>query len=162
MSDDRPDPDALLARVKAEEAGHRRGRLKIFFGMAPGVGKTYAMLEAARKVAKEGADLIVGYLEPHARPETYALVMGLDILPRKMVEYRGRIDQEFDLEAALARKPEIILVDELAHSNAAGSTHPKRWQDIEDLLAAGISVWPAPRRNCQRVARIAIQSAYRA
>ena len=141
MSDDRPDPDALLARVKAEEAGHRRGRLKIFFGMAPGVGKTYAMLEAARKVAKEGADLIVGYLEPHARPETYALVMGLDILPRKMVEYRGRIDQEFDLEAALARKPEIILVDELAHSNAAGSTHPKRWQDIEDLLAAGISVY---------------------
>src|SRR5437879_2329572 len=106
MSDDRPNPDTLLARVKAEEAGQQRGRLKIFFGMAPGVGKTYAMLEAARKAAKEGADLIVGYLEPHARPETYALVMGLDILPRKMIDYHGRVIEEFDLEAALARKPE--------------------------------------------------------
>lgn len=141
MSDDRPNPDSLLARVKAEEAGQQRGRLKIFFGMAPGVGKTYAMLEAARKVAKEGADLIVGYLEPHARPETNALAMGLDILPRKMIEYHGHVIEEFDLEAALARKPEIILVDELAHTNAAGATHPKRWQDIEDLLNAGISVY---------------------
>lgn len=141
MSDNRPDPDALLARVKAEEAGQQRGRLKIFFGMAPGVGKTYAMLEAARKATKEGADLVVGYLEPHARPETYALVMGLDILPRKMIDYHGRVIEEFDLEAALARKPEIILVDELAHSNAEGSTHPKRWQDVEDLLAAGINVY---------------------
>lgn len=141
MTDDRPNPDALLARVKAEEAGNQRGRLKIFFGMAPGVGKTYAMLEAARKVAKEGADLIVGYLEPHARPETYALVMGLDVLPKKMIDYHGHVIEEFDLEAALARKPEIILVDELAHTNVAGATHPKRWQDVEDLLNAGISVY---------------------
>jgi two-component system sensor histidine kinase KdpD len=141
MSNDRPDPDALLARVKAEEATRQRGRLKIFFGMAPGVGKTYAMLEAARKAAKEGADLVVGYLEPHARPETHALLMGLDLLPRKSLEYRGRTVEEFDLEGALQRKPEILLVDELAHTNAPGATHPKRWQDVEDLLAAGISVY---------------------
>ena len=141
MSSHRPDPDALLARVQAEETQQQRGRLKIFFGMAPGVGKTYAMLEAARKVAKEGADLIVGYVEPHARPETYALVMGLDILPRRMVDYRGHLIPEFDLELALARKPQIIVVDELAHSNPPGSIHPKRWQDIEDLLEAGITVY---------------------
>src|SRR5262245_54704228 len=102
MTDDRPNPDALLARLHAEEAVQQRGRLKLFFGMAPGVGKTYAMLEAARKVSKEGADLIVGYVEPHARPETYALVMGLDLLPKKILEYHGRSIHEFDLEAALA------------------------------------------------------------
>ena len=141
MSSDRPDPDALLARVQAEETQQQRGRLKIFFGMAPGVGKTYAMLEAARKVAKEGVDLIVGYVEPHARPETYALVMGLDVLPKKMVDYRGHLIPEFDLELALARKPQIIVVDELAHSNPPGSIHPKRWQDVEDLLDAGITVY---------------------
>ncbi len=141
MSSDRPDPDALLARVQAEETQQQRGRLKIFFGMAPGVGKTYAMLEAARKVAKEGVDLIVGYVEPHARPETYALVMGLDVLPKKMVDYRGHLIPEFDLVLALERKPEIIVVDELAHSNPPGSIHPKRWQDIEDLLDAGITVY---------------------
>lgn len=141
MSADRPDPDALLARVQAEETLKQRGRLKIFFGMAPGVGKTYAMLEAARKVAKEGADLIVGYVEPHARPETYALVLGLDVLPKKMVDYRGRMIPEFDLQLALSRKPQIIVVDELAHSNPPGSIHPKRWQDVEDLLDAGIDVY---------------------
>lgn len=141
MNNARPDPDSLLARVTAAEAAGRRGRLKIFFGMAPGVGKTYAMLEAARKAAGEGVDLIVGYLEPHARPETYALLMGLDVLPRRIVDHRGKPIEEFDLEAALARRPEVIVVDELAHTNAVGSTHPKRWQDIEDLLAAGISVY---------------------
>ncbi len=138
---DRPDPDQLLAKVQAEAAQSRRGKLKIFFGSAPGVGKTYAMLEAARKEAKTGADVIVGYVEPHARPETQALVLGLDVLPRKSVEYHGRQLVEFDLEAALARAPELLVVDELAHTNAPGSTHPKRWQDVEDLLAAGINVY---------------------
>jgi len=141
MANERPDPDALLARVQADEARQARGKLKIFFGMAPGVGKTYAMLEAGRKLAKEGADVVVGYVEPHARPDTLALVLGLDVLPRREVEYRGAKVQEFDLEAALARRPRIILVDELAHSNAPGMTHVKRWQDIEDLLAAGIDVF---------------------
>lgn len=141
MSGDRPDPDALLAKVQAEEAKQARGRLKIFFGMAPGVGKTYAMLEAARKIAKEGIDVIVGYVEPHARPETQALVMGLDLLPRREIRRGGATLYEFDLEEALARKPQLILVDELAHTNAEGSTHAKRWQDIDDLLAAGIDVY---------------------
>jgi two-component system sensor histidine kinase KdpD len=141
MIDERPNPDELLDRVKAEEAKAARGKLKIFFGMAPGVGKTFAMLEAARKAAKEGADVVVGYIEPHARPETQALVMGLDILARKTIEYRGKTLYEFDRDAALARKPQICLVDELAHTNAEGMTHPKRWQDIEDLLAAGIDVY---------------------
>lgn len=141
MSDERPNPDSLLARVTAAEAADHRGRLKIFFGMAPGVGKTYAMLEAARKAASEGVDLVVGYLEPHARPETYALLMGLDLVPRRLVEYRGKMIEEFNLEATLARKPEVVVVDELAHTNAPGSIHPKRWQDVEDLLAAGISVY---------------------
>jgi two-component system sensor histidine kinase KdpD len=141
MSDDRPDPDALLAKVQVEEAKQARGKLKVFFGMAPGVGKTYAMLEAARKVAKEGADVVVGYLEPHARPETLALVLGLDVLQRREIEYRGTKLFDFDLEAALARKPQLILVDELAHTNAAGMTHAKRWQDIDDLLNAGINVY---------------------
>lgn len=137
----RPDPDALLARVHTDAAKAARGRLKIFFGMAPGVGKTYAMLEAARKVGKEGVDVVVGYVEPHARPETQALVLGLDVLPRKAVEQRGATLQEFDLTAAIARRPQLILVDELAHTNAEGMTHPKRWQDVEDLLVAGISVY---------------------
>lgn len=141
MSDDRPDPDALLARVQAEEARQARGKLKVFFGMAPGVGKTYAMLEAARKIGKEGADVVVGYIEPHARPETQSLVLGLDVLPRREVPYRGTTLYEFDLEAALERKPQVILVDELAHTNAPGMTHAKRWQDVEDLLNAGIDVY---------------------
>jgi two-component system sensor histidine kinase KdpD len=141
MTTDRPNADELLAKVSAEEARQARGRLKIFFGMAPGVGKTYAMLEAARKIAKEGVDVLVGYVEPHARPETQALVMGLDILERRVISKGGVVLYEFDLEAALQRKPQLILVDELAHSNAQGSTHPKRWQDIEDLLAAGIDVY---------------------
>ena len=141
MIDERPDPDALLARVKAAEAKQARGKLKVFFGAAPGVGKTYAMLEAARKVGKEGTDVVVGYVEPHARPDTQALVLGLDVLARREVQYRGANLLEFDLEAALARKPQLILVDELAHTNAPGMTHTKRWQDVEDLLAAGIDVY---------------------
>ena len=141
MNKDRPNPDELLARVQAEEVKLKRGKLKIFFGMAPGVGKTYAMLEAARKACEEGIDVVVGYVEPHARPETHALVLGLDLMPRRLVNYRGKVTEEFDLEGALARKPQLILVDELAHSNVEGSTHPKRWQDLEDLLAAGIDVY---------------------
>lgn len=141
MAPDRPNPDELLARVQAEEIRKRRGKLKIFFGMAPGVGKTYAMLQAARKAASEQIDVVVGYVEPHARPETMALVLGLDLIPRRTVRMGGKATEEFDLEGALARKPQLILVDELAHTNAEGSTHTKRWQDVEDLLAAGIDVF---------------------
>ncbi|MBL8810193.1 MAG: sensor histidine kinase KdpD [Planctomycetaceae bacterium] len=138
---ERPDPDKLLQRVQTEEQRAARGKLKIFFGMAPGVGKTFAMLQAARREARAGVDVIIGYVEPHARPETQSLTFGLDLLPRRAVAYRDRTLQEFDLEAALARKPQLILVDELAHTNAEGLTHARRWQDVEDLLAAGISVY---------------------
>ncbi|MGD9722729.1 MAG: DUF4118 domain-containing protein [Pirellulales bacterium] len=141
MNDERPDPDRLLARVQADEARQARGKLKIFFGAAPGVGKTYTMLEAAREQAREGLDVLVGYIEPHARPETQALVLGLDVLARKEVPYRGTRLLEFDLEAALARRPQLILVDELAHTNAPGMTYAKRWQDVVRLLEAGISVY---------------------
>jgi two-component system, OmpR family, sensor histidine kinase KdpD len=138
---DRPDPDALLARVQAEEAKQARGKLKIFFGAAPGVGKTYSMLEAARKVGKEGADVVVGYIEPHCRPETQALVLGLDILPRLEIPYHGTKLFEFNLDAALALHPQLLIVDELAHTNAPGVTHAKRWQDVMSLLEAGIDVY---------------------
>ena len=141
MDDRRRDPDALLLRVQAEEAKKARGKLKIFFGAAPGVGKTYTMLEAGREQAREGIDVLVGYIEPHARPDTQALVLGLDMLARKEVPYRGTKLIEFDLEAALAKRPQLILVDELAHSNAPGMTHAKRWQDVLRLLEAGISVY---------------------
>lgn len=146
MNEDRPDPDALLVRVQAEEARQKRGKLKIFFGYAPGVGKTYAMLEAARKIAKEGADVVIGYVEPHVRPETQALTLGLDVLARKEIHYRERTFQEFDLEAALERRPRLIVVDELAHANVAAPTeqmlvYTKRWQDVERLLEAGIDVY---------------------
>src|SRR5262249_14617372 len=143
--DSRPNPDELLARVQATEAKNRRGKLKLFFGASPGVGKTYAMLEAARKEAKEGVNVLVGYVEPHARPETQALVLGLDVLARRTVLYRGRQLLEFDLAAALEAHPELIIVDELAHTNAVGDDgaliHAKRWQDVEALLAAGINVF---------------------
>jgi two-component system sensor histidine kinase KdpD len=141
MSFERPDPDSLLARVQAEEAKVARGKLKIFFGAAPGVGKTYSMLEAARKVAKEGADVVIGYVEPHCRPETQALVLGLDILPRLEVAYRGTTLYEFNLDAALALHPQLLIVDELAHTNVPGVTHSKRWQDVLRLLDAGIDVY---------------------
>ena len=141
MTDQRPDPDALLARVQAAEAKQARGKLKVFFGAAPGVGKTYSMLEAARKVAKEGMDVVVGYIEPHSRPETQALVLGLDVLPRLEVVYRGKKLLEFNLDAALALHPQLIVVDELAHTNAPGATHTKRWQDVLRLLEAGIDVY---------------------
>lgn len=139
--DDRPDPDALLAQVKAEEARASRARLKIFFGASPGVGKTFTMLEAARRAAAEGIDVVVGVVETHGRTETAALLAGLTVLPRRTIEHRGIQIEELDLDAAIARKPALILVDELAHTNAPGSRHVKRWQDVIDLLDAGIDVW---------------------
>jgi len=137
----RPDPEALLARVKAEEARQRRGKLKIFLGAAAGVGKTYAMLEAAREQKADGVDVLVGYVETHGRAETDALLVGLELLPPRMVDYRGTALREFDLDGALARRPALILVDELAHTNAPGSRHAKRWQDVVELLDAGINVY---------------------
>lgn len=141
MREFRPDPDSLLAQVRAEESRAARGSLRIFFGYAAGVGKTYAMLEAARKAAALKRDVVIGYVEQHARPETQALVVGLEAIPVRRVPYHGVALPEFDVDAALARRPEILLVDELAHTNAAGCRHEKRWQDIEELLNAGINVW---------------------
>jgi len=146
MIDNRPDPDQLLAHVQAEEARAKRGRLRIFFGASAGVGKTYAMLEAAHNArAAASADVVVGYVEPHGRVETERLLEGLERLPTLPVKYRGIVRHELDLDAALARRPGILLVDELAHSNLVGGEppprHPKRWQDIEELLEAGITVW---------------------
>jgi two-component system sensor histidine kinase KdpD len=140
-ADQRPDPDALLARVSEEEARGKRGRLKIFFGAAPGVGKSYAMLEAARKRKADGADVVIGYVELHGRPETEALLQGLEVLPPQKLEHRGITLGEFDLDAALRRKPQIVAVDELAHSNHPGARHPKRWMDVVELLDAGIDVY---------------------
>ncbi|MBZ0158228.1 MAG: sensor histidine kinase KdpD [Alphaproteobacteria bacterium] len=141
MEERRINPDVLLEQVQQEEERKRQGKLKIFFGAAPGVGKTYAMLEAARQKRAEGIDVVVGIAETHGRSETKALLEGLEELPRKEIEYRGTIIREFDLDAALARKPVIILVDELAHTNAPGSRHRKRWQDVFELLEAGINVY---------------------
>ena len=135
----RPDPDTILARVKAEDS--RRGKLKIFFGAVAGVGKTYTMLEAARARKKEGIDVVVGYVETHKRAETEALLEGLEILPPKTIAYKNVALREFDIDGAIKRNPKLILVDELAHTNAPGSRHPKRWQDIEELLAQGIDVY---------------------
>lgn len=145
MAEVRPDPDQLLAQVQAEEAKARRGRLRIFFGASAGVGKTYAMLEAARNAKASGTEVVIGYIEPHGRSETERLMEGLECLPTLPVRYRDIVRQELDLDAALRRKPHILLVDELAHSNiVAGDPpprHPKRWQDVEELLEAGINVW---------------------
>jgi len=136
----RPNPDELLKQVKAEEAEKKRGRLKIFFGYAPGVGKTYTMLEAAR-LKKKDTDVVVGIVETHGRAETEALLEGLDVIPRRQVEYRGIKLNEMDVDAVFKRHPQLTLVDELAHENAPGSRHPKRYQDIEELLEAGIDVY---------------------
>jgi two-component system sensor histidine kinase KdpD len=140
-SDDRPDPDQLLERVRAAEAHANRGKLRIFLGYAAGVGKTYAMLRAAHHEKDEGREVVVGYVEPHGRKQTEALLEGLEQLPHKLIPYRGVTLREFDLDAALARKPQLLLVDELAHTNAEGLRHAKRWQDVEELLEAGIDVY---------------------
>ncbi len=141
MERPRPDPDELLARVQEEETRKAQGKLKIFFGAAPGVGKTYAMLEAARARRAEGLDVAAGWVQTHGRPETGALLEGLEVLPRRALSYRGTRLEEFDLEASLERRPALILVDELAHTNAPGSRHTKRFLDVEELLAAGIDVY---------------------
>ncbi len=141
INERRPDPDALLARVKQQEAQEHRGKLKVFLGAAAGVGKTYAMLEAAQERRAEGVDVVVGWVETHGRPETERLLKDLEVLPPRLIEYRGVTLREFDLDAALARRPTLILVDELAHTNATGSRHVKRWQDVIELLDAGINVY---------------------
>ncbi|MGF6698238.1 two-component system sensor histidine kinase KdpD [Paraburkholderia sp. MM5496-R1] len=137
----RPDPDQLLDKLQRDEEKRQRGRLKVFFGASAGVGKTYAMLQAASRRQQEGVDVLVGIAETHGRSETAALLAGLDVLPLAQIEYRGRKLGEFDLDAALARKPQLILVDELAHSNLQGARHLKRWQDVYELLDAGIDVY---------------------
>lgn len=145
MVENRPDPDALPARVKREEANAKRGKLKIFFGATAGVGKTYGMLEEARVQKAKGVDVVVGYVEPHGRAETEALLEGLEQLPPLKVSYRGTTLRDFDLDAALARKPRLLVVDELAHSNPVEGVpaprHAKRWQDVEELRDAGIDVY---------------------
>ncbi len=140
LQSDRPDPDALLASLRAAEARARRGHLKIFLGMCPGVGKTYAMLRAAQQERAAGTDVVVGIVETHGRTETEALLTGLTLLPRKVIEHRGTQLTELDLEAVRLRQPRLVLVDELAHTNAPGSRHAKRWQDVLELLEAGIDV----------------------
>ncbi len=141
MNDEiRADPDKLLEAIQRQEGRPKRGQLKVFLGMAAGVGKTYAMLEAAHKQQSLGVDVAIGYVETHGRKETDALVEGLPLIPRKQVEHRGVKLSEMDVDAVLARKPKLALVDELAHTNAPGSRHPKRYQDILELLAAGIDV----------------------
>jgi two-component system, OmpR family, sensor histidine kinase KdpD len=139
QSDQRPSPEALLEAARREE--RRAGRLKIFVGAAPGVGKTYEMLQQARARKQDGYDIVVGVVETHGRKETQALLEGLEVVPRKHLEYRGQSLEEMDLDAVLARRPQIALVDELAHTNAPGSRHPKRYLDVEELLARGIDVY---------------------
>ena len=141
MSLPRPDPDALLARVKDEETRQRRGKLKVFFGAAAGVGKTYAMLEAAREAKADGRDVVIAYVETHGRAETDALLEALETVPPLRVPYQGVTLREMDLDVVLARRPAVAIVDELAHTNAPGARHAKRWQDVMELLDAGIDVF---------------------
>jgi two-component system sensor histidine kinase KdpD len=141
MEVERPDPDQLLAEVKAAAAREQRGRLKIFFGASAGVGKTFAMLAAAQALRRSGTDVVVGLLETHGRAETAAMLEGLEQLPPLMLDVQGAKVKEFDLDAALKRRPTLLLVDELAHTNAPGARHPKRWQDVDELLGAGIDVY---------------------
>jgi two-component system, OmpR family, sensor histidine kinase KdpD len=137
----RPDPDTILAQIQAKEQQNAQGRLKIFVGYAAGVGKTYAMLEAAHQRKEEGVDVVIGYVETHGRAETEARVSGLEVLQRKAISYRGVILTELDTDSVIARRPQLVLVDELAHTNAPGSRHLKRYQDVEEILASGIDVY---------------------
>jgi two-component system sensor histidine kinase KdpD len=139
--ENRPDPDELLASIKLEEEQSKRGKLKIFFGMCAGVGKTYTMLQSAQAEKSKGTDLAIGYIETHHRKETEELVKGLEVIPRKNIEYKGAVLQEVDLDAVIARKPLVVLIDELAHTNAPGSRHLKRFQDVMDILDNGIDVY---------------------
>ncbi len=133
----RPEPESLLQEIKSQE----KGRLKIFFGAAPGVGKTYAMLQSARQRKEEGIDVVIGLVETHGRVETEELLQGFEIIPRLKIDYKGHVLSEMNLDAIIARNPQMVVVDELAHTNAQGSRHPKRYQDIEELLARGIDVY---------------------
>src|SRR5712671_7826278 len=137
----RPSPDALLEAARRENT--QAGRLKIFVGAAPGVGKTYEMLQSAHAKRKAGADVVVGVVETHGRAETEALLKGLEVLPRKQITYRDQTLEEMDIDSLIARRPQIALVDELAHTNAPGSRHPKRYLDVEELLSHGIDVYTA-------------------
>lgn len=137
FGENRPSPDALLEQAERETLG----RLKIFLGAAPGVGKTYEMLMSGRARKADGIDVVIGVVETHGRVETEALTEGLEIIPRAQVAYRGHLLDEMDIDAVLARKPQLVLVDELAHTNAPGSRHPKRYQDVEEILARGIDVY---------------------
>ena len=135
----RPSPEALLEAARREESGE--GRLKIFVGAAPGVGKTYEMLQTAHARKRDGYDVVVGVVETHGRKETEALLAGLEVIPRRRIEYKGQVLEEMDLDAIIARRPQIVLVDELAHTNAPGMQHPKRYLDVLDLLKEGINVY---------------------
>lgn len=141
MTSDRPDPDQLLTDLQASRQRRERGQLKIFLGYAAGVGKTYSMLENARRALATGREVVIGYVEPHARPDTLAMVDQLEVIPALVVTHRGVQVREFDVDAALQRHPDLLLVDELAHTNAEGCRHAKRWQDIDELLSAGVDVW---------------------
>ncbi len=140
-NDSRPDPDALLKLLKKEEEREDKGKLKIFFGMCAGVGKTYTMLSEAREATAKGIDVVIGYIETHKRMETAELVLGLEVIPRKQIQYHGTLLDEMDIDAIIERKPKLALVDELAHTNAPGSRHTKRFQDVIELLDAGIDVY---------------------
>ena len=135
--ENRPSPEALLQQAAKES----RGRLKIFLGAAPGVGKTYEMLLTAQAKRQQGLDLVVGVVETHGRKETATLMEGLEVIPRRRIDYKGHLLDEMDIDAILQRRPKLVLVDELAHTNAPGSRHPKRYMDVEELLEAGIDVY---------------------
>ena len=141
ITDDRPDPDELLASLKLNEEKSKKGKLKIFFGMCAGVGKTYTMLQTAQAEKSKGCDIIIGYVETHKRKETAELVQGFEIIPRKNYQYKSTSVEEMDLDAIIARKPQLVLVDELAHTNAPGSRHAKRYQDVLEILDNGINVY---------------------
>lgn len=140
-AEDRPNPEEILSAIMREESSRNKGKLKIFLGMAAGVGKTYAMLEAGQKLKKEGVDVVVGVVDTHGRLETAKLLEGLEILPPKLTTYKGSTFEELDLDALIQRKPQVALIDELAHSNITGSRHPKRWQDVVEILDNGIDVY---------------------
>ncbi|MGD0341138.1 MAG: sensor histidine kinase KdpD, partial [Bacteroidales bacterium] len=139
--DNRPDPDKLLASIKLEEEKSKRGKLKIFFGMCAGVGKTYTMLKTAQAEKLKGFDIIIGYVETHNRKETADLTESFEVIPRKSHQYKSTTVYEMDLDAIIARKPQLVLVDELAHTNAPGSRHAKRFQDVLEILDNGINVY---------------------
>ncbi len=142
VESERPDPEKLLAKLKAEEARtqNTRGRLRVYLGSAPGVGKTFAMLNEGHRRKERGTDVVIGYVETYTRPLTIKAAEGLECVPRRSVEYRGATLEELDVDAVIARRPQVVLVDELAHTNAPGSKHEKRWQDVEEIRDAGINV----------------------